>query len=191
MRKLGKSASVKSSSRRDCRNGSCVLTLPGRRVVGAARADRPDASTVHEPTLLFLFFFLPSSSYPIRLPCSSDLVPRYHHVLIDHRLLYPLEFRSPSVGANALVDLLCSLYIELGSQFSLSFYFPSHVVSSDVGLYRPQMPRQSSENTKLDFFPLYSPPGAFSIQATESIRPQYAPYHGLFERRLYDYDGTT
>jgi hypothetical protein len=168
MRKLGKSASVKSSSRRDCRNGSCVLTLPGRRVVGAARADRPDASTVHEPTLLFLFFFLPSS-YPIRLPCSSDLVPRYHHVLIDHRLLYPLDFRSPSVGANALVDLLCSLYIK----------------------YRPQMPRQSSENTKLDFVPLYSPPGAFSIQATESIRPQYAPYHGLFERRLYDYDGTT
>jgi hypothetical protein len=118
-------------------------------------------------------------------------VPRYQHVLIHHCLLYPLEFRSPSVGANAPVDLLWTLYIELGFRFSLSFYFPSHVVFSDVGLYRPQMPHQSSEDTKLDVFPLYFPPGTFLIKATESIQPQHAPCHGLFKCRLYDYTGTT
>jgi hypothetical protein len=99
MRRVGKSVSVKLGSRRDYQNGSCDLTEPGRRVVGAARADRPDASTVHEPTLLFPFFFDPAT-------CSSDLVHSYQHVLIYHCLLYPLESRLPSVNINALVNLL-------------------------------------------------------------------------------------
>jgi hypothetical protein len=116
----------------------------------------------------------------------------YQHVLlIYHCLPYSPESRLLSVGANALVNLLWDLYIELGIRFSLSSYFSSHVVFSHVSLYRPQMPRQPSENTKPDFPFLYIPAGASFAKATESIQSQHVPCHGLFEHRTYEYPGGT
>jgi hypothetical protein len=177
MRKVGKSDPVKLSSRCDHQSGSCDLT-GARETRRRGSSSRPaDASTVHEPTLLFFFH-------------SSELVYSYQHLLIDRCLLYPLESRLLPVGADALVNLLWDLYIELGILFSLSSYFSSHVVFSHVGLYRPQMPRQSFENTKPDFFPLYMPPGASFVKATESMYLQSAPCC-LFKHRLYDYTGGT